>query len=370
MSKDIIANSEYTEVATVLSVDKMPSSALDAGDGQGDKPYIKEGHGQGEARQAQEVTQTAFLQIEAVAFEVAEHLFDPHAPLVETERDPLGGQVRGQKPRGRIARSPDGQEVGVMLMFLSQLHTLKPLILSRASDQRVDPAPSALLAASYLMATFLAQNIAPAPVRKQILERCELAITCHHNVSRLGHQLVYVAQQRFLLATRTMPLLVSDPGPSQRQCPSTISDGHHQQLMAIGHFCRVDYQLYRLPSRHSFYQQSLSNWLIPLPYSDVAIVQKAGNSAGATPTLSPAKQMAGNVTQMYGTAVIDAGHEPRKIPESGYMFHWKHLSNLSMKGMICLDDGHLCLLFWLVLLPFTLTGFVAIVSLFLKMSGN
>jgi hypothetical protein len=249
-----------------------------------------------------------------------------------------------------------------MLILLSQLHTLKPNSLPRASNQFIDPTPSTLFTVSYFVATFLAQNIAPTPVLQQFLERCELTIACHHNCGCLGHQLVYVAQQRFLLTTGTVSLFVSDPGPSQWQRPFTISDGHHQQLMAIGYLGRVDNQLDRSPIRHGLCQQALSNWFIPLSDPDMAVVQKAGDAAGTTPALCPPEHPTSDVAQMHRPTGINASHEPGKIPEARYVFHWKHLSNLLSKGMICLDDGHLCLLFWLVLLPFTLTGFVAIVS--------
>jgi hypothetical protein len=43
--------------------------------------------------------------------------------------------------------------------------------------------------------------------------------------------------------------------------------------------------------------------------------------------------------------------------------------NVFFKSMIGLYDGHCDLLFWLVLVNLTLTGYMAIVS-FKKMSGN
>jgi len=362
MFEHIIANAEDTKVSAVFSIDKMTTPTLNSGGAQGDKPEIEKGYNQGEARQTHEVPKTAFLQVEAMALEITKHLFDPHPSFVEAHSNFGSGQVGSEKPRGGKTGTPDGQEVGGTLMLLSQLHILKPNGLSRASDQAVDPLPGSLFSASYIVATFLAQYVSPSPVVQEFLEGCELAIACHHNRHCLGHQLVDVTQQRFLLTAGTVSLFVSDPGPSQRQCPSTISDGHHQQLMAISHLCRVDNQLYRLSFSLGLYQQTFSDWLVPLPYSDVTVVQKAGDTTGTTAAHCLPRYLAGNVAQMHRPTCINAGHEPSKIPEPRYVFHWKHLSNLPMKGMICLDDGHFCLLFRLVLLPFTLTGFVAIVS--------
>jgi hypothetical protein len=362
MLEHIMTNSEDTEVTAVISIDEMSLTTLDAVDAQSDKPEIEKSHGQCEARQAQEVAQTAFLQIEAMALEITEHLFDPHASFVNVKRSTFRGQVRRQEPRGGVTWSPDGQEVSVMAILLGQLYALKPNVLSRASDQLINAPPGIMFVASYVVATFLAQYIAPSPEVQKFMKRSKLAVACNHNLRCLGHQLVDVTQKGSLLATGTVPFLASNPGPSQRQGPPAIGDSHYQQLMAIGHLARVDYQLNCSPLSRGLCQQAHSNWLIPLPYPDVTVVQKAGDAAGATPALRLSEHLASDVTQMHRPTAIDTGNEPSKIPQSRYMFYRKHLSNLSMKGMICLDDGHLCLLFRLVFLPFTLTGFLAIVS--------
>jgi hypothetical protein len=168
--------------------------------------------------------------------------------------------------------------------------------------------------------------------------------------------------------SRTVSLFISDPGPYQRQGSPTIGDSHYQQLMAIGHFSRIDNQLDRSSRSYGLCQQVFGNGPVPLSHPNVTIVEKTGNTAGTTPALCPPNNLAGNVTQMHRPTVINTRHEPSKIPESRYVLHGKDLSNLLMKDMICLDDGHFCLLFCLVLLLFNITGFVAIVP-FLKNVG-
>jgi hypothetical protein len=101
----------------------------------------------------------------------------------------------------------------------------------------------------------------------------------------------------------------------------------------------------------------------------VDIVQEAANAARTASALCRSGNLFGDETQMDRTAEEDAGHHPGKIADSRFVVHGKHVPNVFFKSMIGLYDGHCDLLFWLVLVNLTLTGYMAIVS-FKKMSGN
>ena len=73
-------------VATIGAVDQTALAILDRLGAKGNDPEIEKSDGPRQARQARpqgtRMVQARGFQVEAVAFEVGEHLFDPHADTV------------------------------------------------------------------------------------------------------------------------------------------------------------------------------------------------------------------------------------------------------------------------------------------------
>ena len=198
MFKDVIANPEDTKVTSFASVDEMTTSILDGANTQGNQRKVKYGHNKGQPRKTQEVPETTFLQIKTIAFEIAKHLFDPHASFVVTNGDPRGGQVSGQQPWLSMSRLPEGQKVSLVLILLGQLDCFKPNALSRLDDQFINALPGLCRRAANLVAALLAQSVVPSPVLEQVLQGSKLTVTTEHDLCTSRNQLINIVQQCIL----------------------------------------------------------------------------------------------------------------------------------------------------------------------------
>jgi hypothetical protein len=72
----LTTDGEQAAVTPIGAINQLGNIGNDSGDTQEEEPEISQSDGQHKARYAFGVTQTAGLQIEAVAFDVTEHGFN------------------------------------------------------------------------------------------------------------------------------------------------------------------------------------------------------------------------------------------------------------------------------------------------------
>ena len=70
--EQVKADAEYTEVATVATVDEMTVAGFDGFGAEGNEPDVEQSDGECEAGQALRVAQAGALEVKAVTFEVTE----------------------------------------------------------------------------------------------------------------------------------------------------------------------------------------------------------------------------------------------------------------------------------------------------------
>lgn len=84
----IPGNAKQAEIAAFGTVHLGAQATLNLVSTESQKPDIQQRHGEGEARQPQEMLQGGALQVKAIVFKAPISRLDPHPPLVQAQDKP------------------------------------------------------------------------------------------------------------------------------------------------------------------------------------------------------------------------------------------------------------------------------------------
>ena len=129
-----------------------------------------------------------------------------------------------------------------------------------------------------------------------------------------------------------MPTTTFHPGPSQRNGPSAIGDGHQQQLMSKANLAAIhdqtDFSI-RQPL-----EDGSGDWLIPFAYTDGRIIQQASDTAGQTRQIGRTRDLLGNFAQVDRTTFVQPTQQPAEIADPGDPFIWTKVSQHLTTSMV------------------------------------
>ena len=130
----------------------------------------------------------------------------------------------------------------------------------------------------------------------------------------------------------TMPAITFHPGPSQRNGPSAIGDGHQQQLMSKANFAAIhdqaDFSMRQALDDH------LGQRFIPRSHLDGWVIQQPSQPAGHAWQASTAGDALSHFAQMHRSAFVQANHQPTEIANPGDPFSRTKLAQHFATGMV------------------------------------
>jgi hypothetical protein len=109
------------------------------------------------------------LQIKAISFDVAKHLFGPHTAAISSQGGLWLGEAGCRKPRFFFADFPINQQVDRISILGGQFAMRQPHALFWLVHQTIQALVAALARWLDQVAAFLAQNILPPPLFEQFL---------------------------------------------------------------------------------------------------------------------------------------------------------------------------------------------------------
>ena len=82
------------------------------------------------------------------------------------------------------------------------------------------------------------------------------------------------------------------------------------------------------------FQPLLGNRLVPFPYTDSRILQKAAQALGGTEQQCSSGDLPGNLAQMHRTTFIDTNHQPNEVPDLSDPLRRSQFTNSSQPSII------------------------------------
>ena len=181
------------------------------------------------------------LQIEPIAFHIAEHFFNPGSAPVSPQSSRQRRQISRQQPGFLFSGLPDRQQVSHIGMPGGQFSWPQPELLTRSLDYLRERLPAFLLGKLNQIFALLAQYILPIPVLQlaQHLHRPKFAVPNHQDWRTFRQQSPHVTQQRQLHPSGAVATGMSNPSPDlfSRTVfhPSPFSP---RKCSGMAHICR------------------------------------------------------------------------------------------------------------------------------------
>src|SRR5690348_9172506 len=93
---------------------------------QRDQPEVDETDCHSEPGQALDMNKLGDFKIEAMPLHITEHLLNPHASAIQSNRAVRAGEIGRQVPWFRLTAQPDERDIGDIGSGLAEVHPPKP----------------------------------------------------------------------------------------------------------------------------------------------------------------------------------------------------------------------------------------------------
>src|SRR6266542_2270613 len=137
---------------------------------------------------------------------------------------------------------------------------------------------------------------------------------------------------------------VLDPRPGNRDGSMAIRQADHQELMSKANFRTIHDQAHFAQMHKLRFQPLSGNRFIPVPNLDRWIIQKSTQSPDCAQVLRWSKHLACYSTQLYGSTMKHADHQPHKISHLRNPLVRTQFTNSTNPSTIGLVDRHRVLL--------------------------
>src|SRR4030067_567786 len=271
------------------------------------------------------------LQVKAMFFQAAKHLFDPHPALVIFQGHTQSGQIGGQAPGFLFADLPMHQQVDRINLLDRQTAASQPDTLTGFLNITAEGFPTASFVEPNTGIGFLEQDVEPTPLVQLAQGRytAKFAVSDQKNGRSQRDQSAYIGQQSQLLTGAAVSFDVFDPSPGNRNGSFPVRQADDQQLMPEANLGAIHDQTDFSQKTKLRLQPLPSDGVIPFPHSNGRGVQQPAQTPGDAQELHRNGYLPGDAARTHRTALVKTNEQPKKIAYLGDPLGWSQFLNSS-----------------------------------------